>query len=161
MSIIRGYLLCASAAGDQPTAGKQGARQCDLYRGVGQSGQGGRARSYSVLTVSLRPVAGKWREAIAEVRSVIADAVAAPPSQYDIDRELALFHHVRAPSLTAIRSKPPRPQPRYGSCGVDIRETIAAPQTVLQVFEAMRNQFSCAPPRVQGDAGVVYGPKSN
>ncbi|MFZ1478378.1 MAG: insulinase family protein [Sphingorhabdus sp.] len=100
------------------------------------------ARSVDLTTVSLRPVAGKWREAIAEVRSVIADAVAAPPSQDDIDRELALFHDVLRTQLDSYPFEAASTQADDMVRAVDIRETIAAPQTVLQVFEAMRNQFT-------------------
>lgn len=100
------------------------------------------ARSVDLTTVFLRPAPGKWREAIAQVRSVVADAIASPPSQADIDRELALFHDVLRTQLDSAPFESASTQADDLVRAVDIRETIAAPQTVLQVFEAMRDQFT-------------------
>src|SRR3569623_950658 len=47
------------------------------------------ARSANVTTVQVRPAGNNWEAALKEVRGVIADAQATPPTQAEIDRELA------------------------------------------------------------------------
>jgi zinc protease len=47
------------------------------------------ARSANVTTVQVLPVGDNWEQALKDVRGVIADAQAAPPTQAEIDREVA------------------------------------------------------------------------
>jgi zinc protease len=48
-------------------------------------------RSADATFVSVTPLGDDWRAALKDVRAVIADALATPPSQAEIDRELAEF----------------------------------------------------------------------
>ena len=47
------------------------------------------SQSANVTSVQILPVGDKWEAALKDVRAVIADAEAAPPTQAEIDREYA------------------------------------------------------------------------
>jgi zinc protease len=109
------------------------------YAGVEQRDE---ARSADVTFVSIRPVGDDWEKAITDVRAVIADAMAAPPSQADIERELALFSDFIRTQLDSYPFEAAATQAENIVRAVDIRETVAAPDTVVKVFDAMRAQFT-------------------
>lgn len=100
------------------------------------------SRSANATFVNITPLGADWKPALREVREVIADAVAHPPSQEDIDRELAEmeigivnYHEQRVN------------QPGAGLAddlmsAVDIREAVASPATFLEVFQGMRDRFT-------------------
>ncbi|NWO67814.1 insulinase family protein, partial [Escherichia coli] len=46
-------------------------------------------RSANITTVQVLPVGDDWEAALRDVRAVIADAQATPPTQAEIDREVA------------------------------------------------------------------------
>lgn len=99
------------------------------------------SRSTDATFVSLAPLDGDWQTALADVRGVIADALVNPPTQEEIDRELAEFE-------AAFASEVEQRSVMAGSkladtlvTALDIRETVAAPETLLDVFRSMRSQF--------------------
>ena len=47
------------------------------------------SRSANMTTVNVMPIGDNWEAALKDVRAVIADAMATPPTQAEIDRELA------------------------------------------------------------------------
>ena len=49
------------------------------------------SRSVDATFVTVTPLTGDWQAALADVRAVIADALANPPTQEEIDREVAEF----------------------------------------------------------------------
>ena len=100
------------------------------------------SRSADATFVGFAPLDGKWEEALADVRAVIADALANPPSQEEIDREVAQFD-------TAFASEVEQRRVLAGSKladnlvrAVDIRETVASPEVALGVFRGMRARFN-------------------
>lgn len=102
------------------------------------------SRSADATFVSFAPLSDDWRAALADVRGVIADAVAAPPTQEEIDREMA-EQEVAYASSVEQRSVMAGSQLADNIVqAVDIREAVAAPETVLQVFNGMRDQFTPA-----------------
>src|SRR5690606_20604063 len=83
-----------------------------------------------------------WETPLAEVRAVIADAMAMPPSQAEIDRELAEFDVAFA---NLVEQRRLQAGPRLADDivnAVDTREAVAAPETILEVFRAMRARFT-------------------
>jgi zinc protease len=100
------------------------------------------SRSADTTTVIITPIGDNWQQAVKDVRGIIADAVNTAPSQADIDRELALFGN----SLRTMRDSYPfeaaAKQADDIVKAVDIRETVAAPDTVVSVFEDMREKFT-------------------
>ena len=102
------------------------------------------SRSSDATMVSLAPLEGDWQTALADVRSVIADALAHPPTQEEIDREVAQFD-------TAFASEVEQRSVLAGAKladnivrALDIRETVASPETALGIFRGMRARFTPA-----------------
>ena len=102
------------------------------------------SRSTDATFVSFAPLTDDWRAALADVRGVIADAVSAPPTQEEINREMAEQEVAYASSVEqrAVMAGSQLADSIVGA--VDIREAVAAPETVLQVFNGMRDQFTPA-----------------
>tara|TARA_R110000751_G_scaffold2018_18_gene10527 strand:- start:313257 stop:316205 length:2949 start_codon:yes stop_codon:yes gene_type:complete len=96
------------------------------------------SRSADMTFVNFAPLTGDWKAALDDIRGVIADALATPPSQEEIDRELAEFEIV---FTSQVEQRRVLPGPRLADDvvnAVDIREAIAAPETVLTVFNSMK-----------------------
>ena len=109
------------------------------YAGVEQRDE---ARSGDITFVSIRPLGSDWEAAVTAVRAVISDATTTPPSQGDIERELALFSDVIRTQLDSYPFEGGAAQAENIVRAVDIRETVAAPDTVVKVFDAMRAKFT-------------------
>ena len=100
------------------------------------------SRSADMTFVSFAPLTGDWKAALDDIRGVIADALATPPSQEEIDRELAEFEIV---FKSQVEQRRVLPGPRLADDivnAVDIREAVAAPETVLTVFNSMRETIT-------------------
>lgn len=102
------------------------------------------SRSTDATFVTVAPLGEDWEAALTDVRAVIADALASPPTQEEIAREMAEFD-VAFASMVEQRAV------MAGSKladdivnAVDIRETVAAPETVLSVFRGMKDKFTPA-----------------
>ncbi len=100
------------------------------------------SRSADGTYVDVTPLGEDWRTALADVRAVIADAVATPPSQAEIDREVAQFDLVFANDVEQRRIQAGSDLADTVVGAVDIREAIAAPETILQVFRGMKDRFT-------------------
>ncbi len=117
-------------------------------------GQDKISRSADTTYISVTPIGDRWEAAIKDVRSVIADATENAPSQPDIDRELKLFADVLRTQLDSYPFEAASAQADDIVRAVDIRETVAAPQTVVDVFDGMRNQFT--PDRLLASAKATF-----
>jgi zinc protease len=104
--------------------------------------QNDESRSADVTYISIRPLADDWEKAITDVRAVIADATKTAPSQADIDRELAEFSDFIRTRLDSYPFESAAKQAEDIVNAVDIRETVAAPDTVVKVFDGMRAKFT-------------------
>lgn len=100
------------------------------------------SRSADVTYVAFAPLTEDWQTPLAEVRSVIADAVAEPPSQEEIDRELAQYDVIFANMVEQSRIQAGSKLADDIVNAVDIREAVAAPETILEVFRTMRHRFT-------------------
>lgn len=112
------------------------------------------SRSTDATFVSFAPLSGDWQTALADVRAVIADALAEPPTQEEIDRELAEFEIAFASEVeqASVQAGAKLADTVIGA--VDIRETVAAPQVVLDVFQGMRARFN--PEEVQSHTRALF-----
>jgi zinc protease len=102
------------------------------------------SRTSDATFVSFAPLTDDWKSALADVRGVIADAMATPPTQEEIDREMAEFDVVFAASVDERAVLQGSKLADDVVKAVDIRETVAAPETVLTVFRGMKDQFTPA-----------------
>ncbi len=113
------------------------------------------SRSADATFVSFAPLSADWRTALRDVRAVIADALATPPGKEELDREIAEQQQVFESSV-AERSV------LAGSRladdivnAVDIREAVAAPETVLSVFTGMKDTIT--PQQILDSTRRIFG----
>lgn len=100
------------------------------------------SRSTDATFVALAPLTADWRGALADVRAVIADALASPPSEDELDREIAEQQQVFE---SAVAERGVMAGARLADdigYAVDIREAVAAPETVLDVFVGMKDAIT-------------------
>jgi len=100
------------------------------------------SRSSDMTFVNFAPLTSDWKAALDDIRGVIADAVATPPTQEEIDRELAEFEIV---FKSQVEQRRVLPGPKLADDivnAVDIREAVAAPETVLTVFNSMKETIT-------------------
>jgi zinc protease len=102
------------------------------------------SRTADATFISFAPLTDDWQAALADVRGVIADALATPPTQEEIDREMAEFRVAFASSVEQRAVLAGSKLADDIVQAVDIRETVAAPETVLFVFEGMKDKFTPA-----------------
>lgn len=107
-----------------------------------QGSQDDISRSVDATFISILPANEDWEKSILAVRSIIQDALETPPSQADIDREVKSF----ADQLkTLVDSYPFEASAKQADSivgAVDIRETVAAPDTIAMVFNNMKPRFN-------------------
>ncbi|MBC2668242.1 M16 family metallopeptidase [Novosphingobium piscinae] len=101
---------------------------------VAQVNQQDVSRSTDATFVSVTPLGEDWRAAVKDVRAVIADAMASPPTAEEIAREVAELDVAFA---SAQEQQALQPGSRLADDivqAVDIRETVANPDAVLRIF---------------------------
>lgn len=102
------------------------------------------SRSVSGTFVRFVPLDGDWRGALEDVRGVIADALAEPPSQDEVDREaaeleVAFINQVEQSTIqagTALADEIVQ--------AVDIGEAVGTPDLFLQVYRQSQDRFTPA-----------------
>ncbi len=100
------------------------------------------SRSADATFVTFAPLTSDWRAALGDVRGVIADALDRPPSREELDREIAEQQQVFE-SAVAERGVMAGSRLADDITGaVDIREAVAAPETVLMVFNGMKDSIT-------------------
>ena len=100
------------------------------------------SRSADGTFVSITPLTEDWQAAVRDVRAVIADALATPPSQEEIDREIA---ELDVAFQTPVEQRRLLPGARLADdlvTALDIRETVAAPEDVLRIFRETKPLFT-------------------
>jgi zinc protease len=102
------------------------------------------SRSADATFVSFAPLTDDWQAALADVRAVIADALANPPTQEEIDREVAEFDVVFVNQVEQRSVQAGSELADNLVNAVDIRETVAAPEVVLDVFRGMEGRLNPA-----------------
>lgn len=100
------------------------------------------SRSTDATFIAFAPLSDDWEAALADVRGVLADAIANPPTQDEIDREAAEFDVAFVNSLEQAAVQSGRDLANNIVNAVDIRETVASPQVVLDVFRGMRGRMN-------------------
>lgn len=93
------------------------------------------SRSVDMTSVQVTPLGADWKKALADVRGVIADARSAAPTQAEIDREYAEINVAYESSVEQRRLQPGSKLADDMVQAVDIRETVANPETVLAIYQ--------------------------
>lgn len=100
------------------------------------------SRSSDATFVSFAPLTEDWQAALADVRAVIADATTTPPTEEEIAREIAEFDVAFVAGVEEAEVEPGSQLADTLVDAVDIRETVASPQTILDVFRGMRERVT-------------------
>jgi zinc protease len=100
------------------------------------------SRTADSTLVSITPIGDQWEAATRDVRAIIADATESAPSLADIEREKTLFGNALRTMLDSYPFEAAAKQADDIVQAVDIRETVAAPKTVVQVFEGLKARIT-------------------
>ncbi|APE28272.1 zinc protease [Aurantiacibacter gangjinensis] len=100
------------------------------------------SRSVDAAFVSITPIGDDWEAALADVRGVIADAMATPPSQDEIDQAVSNIDVAFTNWVEQSRIQAGSQLADTVVGAVDIREAIASPETFLDVFRSVSPRFT-------------------
>ncbi len=100
------------------------------------------SRTVDGTFVSVTPLGEDWEAALADTRGVIADALAQPPSQAEIDQAVSLFDVAFVDMVEQSRIQAGSQLADQIVQAVDIREAVASPETFLQVFRSISERFT-------------------
>jgi zinc protease len=96
------------------------------------------SRSVNGTFINLVPVGDNWELALKDVRAILADAQANPPSQAELDRELAEFDSSMKNGVDTSRVEAGAAQTDNMVSALDIRETVAAPDVSYAILTDAR-----------------------
>jgi zinc protease len=94
------------------------------------------SRSIDGTFVTILPSGNDWEKALNDVRAIIEDAKASPPTQAEIDREYAQFDTALAIQVENQDTEAGAKQATDMVSAVDIRETTVSSQAALDIFRA-------------------------
>ncbi|WP_420144949.1 M16 family metallopeptidase [Sphingobium sp.] len=94
------------------------------------------SRSVDGTFMTIIPTGENWEKALSDVRAVVEDAKAAPPSQTEIDREYAQMDTALAIGVENADTEAGAKQASDLVSAVDIRETTVSPQATVDIFRA-------------------------
>lgn len=112
------------------------------------------SRSADITMAQIVPL-GDWKDALADVRGVIADALETPPSQADIDREANEIEAYLRKELENARNEPGTRLADDLVRAVDINEVVTTPQGQVDMFAAIR--ASATPAVMHEISRAVFG----
>ncbi|MFZ1742103.1 MAG: insulinase family protein, partial [Pontixanthobacter sp.] len=100
------------------------------------------SRSADATVVTFAPLTDDWQTALSDVRAIIADALETPPTQEEIDREAEQYDTIFV-SLVEQRAVMPGSGLADELIGaVDIRESVASPETFVDVFRGVKENVT-------------------
>ncbi|HMO77394.1 MAG TPA: insulinase family protein [Sphingopyxis sp.] len=112
------------------------------------------SRSVDLTSAQIVPL-GDWKDALADVRGVIADATQTPPSQADIDREANEIQAFLVKELENARNEPGARLADDLVRAVDIHEVVSSPQGQVDMFAAIR--ASATPGEMLRISKAIFG----
>ncbi len=114
------------------------------------------ARSANGTFATIVPVGGNWEQALKDVRAVIADAMAAPASQAEVDQELAAFDESMRTQAETARVDMGATLADNMVEALDIRETTTTPQASYDVFLGARKKNMFMPATLLASTRRVF-----
>ncbi|WP_225204726.1 M16 family metallopeptidase [Novosphingobium huizhouense] len=100
------------------------------------------SRSADTTLITVTPLGDDWKSAVHDVRAVIADALATPPSPEEIAREVAEFDVAFKVPVETQETLAGSKLADDIANAVDIRETVANPDTVYDIFQKSKPLFT-------------------
>lgn len=107
------------------------------------------SRSANVTSLQILPLGSDWQAALRDVRTAVAELIAVPPSQAEIDQEVAVF---RSSLETAVATQRVEASARIAdnmADAVGIRETVAGPDMSLEIFKGAVDKGFFVPERIK------------
>ncbi len=105
-------------------------------------------RSGNVTSVNIVPVGDDWAAALKDVRAVLGDARAAPPTQGEIDRELADYDTALRTQVETARVEAGGRQADDIAEALEIREVTTSPEISYGIFRDARAKGMFTPAAV-------------
>ncbi len=93
------------------------------------------SRSANLTSVNIVPIGTNWEAALKDVRAVIFDAQTNAPSQAEVDREYADFDTIMRTQVETARVEAGARQADDMVGALDIRETVAGPETSYKILQ--------------------------
>ncbi|MBS0480345.1 MAG: insulinase family protein [Proteobacteria bacterium] len=114
------------------------------------------ARSVNGTFVTIQPVGNNWEQALKDVRAVIADAMTNPPSQAELDRELAEYDSAMKNGVDTARVEAGSAQADNMVSALDIRETVAAPDVSYAILTDARKKGMFTPASILASTKRIF-----
>ena len=114
------------------------------------------ARSANGTFATIVPVGDNWEQALKDVRAVIADAIAAPASQAEVDQELSAFDESMRTQAATARVDMGAMLADNMVEALDIRETTTTPQASYDVFLGARKKKMFTPASLLASSRRVF-----
>ncbi|WP_375397919.1 M16 family metallopeptidase [uncultured Sphingomonas sp.] len=114
------------------------------------------SRSVNGTFVNVVPVGDNWEQALKDVRAVIADAQTRPPSQAELDRELAEYDSAMKNGVETSRVEAGAAQADNMVAALDIRETVAAPDISYAIFTDARAKGMFTPASILASSKKIF-----
>ncbi|MBN2973678.1 insulinase family protein [Roseomonas aeriglobus] len=114
------------------------------------------SRSANATLMNILPLGNDWQTALKDVRTGIADAIATPPTQGEIDRELTEIQTAMKASVDQARVEAGAKKADDLVEAVDIKETTTTPQTSLGILQDAIAKKMFTPAAVQASAKAVF-----
>jgi zinc protease len=114
------------------------------------------ARSVNGTFVTIQPVGNNWEQALKDVRAVIADAMTNPPSQAELDRELAEYDSAMKNGVDTSRVEAGSAQTDNMVSALDIRETVAAPDVSYAILTDARKKGMFTPASILASTKRIF-----
>ncbi|TKD53084.1 M16 family metallopeptidase [Sphingomonas baiyangensis] len=114
------------------------------------------ARSANVTTLTILPVGDDWEAAVRDVRATIADASTTPPTQAEIDREVAEVRSAMENAVATARVEAGALQADAIVGAVDIGETVTAPEGSLAILTGAIEKRFFTPARILASTRKVF-----
>lgn len=96
------------------------------------------SRSADTTLIQIVPAGDEWRAALTDVRAIMAEALASPPSQADIDREANEIENFLKKENDNQRNEPGARLADDLVRAVDIGETVTTPSAQVSLFANIR-----------------------
>ena len=114
------------------------------------------SRSVNGTFVTIQPVGNNWEQALKDVAAVIADAMTNPPSQAELDRELAEYDSAMKNGVDTARVEAGSAQADNMVSALDIRETVAAPDVSYAILTDARKKGMFTPAAILASTKRVF-----
>ncbi|MGC6400623.1 M16 family metallopeptidase [Sphingomonas sp. FW199] len=107
------------------------------------------SRSANVTSLQILPLGDDWQAALRDVRTAVAELIAVPPAQAEIDQEVAVFRSGLETAVATARVEAGALIADNLAEAVSIRETVAGPVMSLEIFKGAVDKGFFVPARIK------------